>query len=107
MTTTRTTSLGRIVALEQLLVNLVINSRDAIEGTGSVAIGTMKSCPRTIVHDDPAHRGWFQVADAGSDISDDDMCPQSAGSIFVESTVGAGTNMAIALPSGPGTVPTD
>lgn len=117
--------------LEQVLVNLVINSRDAIEGTGSVTISTMTSCPRTIVHDDPTPCGWFQIADTGTGISDEVMprifdpyfstkpaetstglglatiygiISQSGGSIFVESTVGAGTSMTVALPSGPGTI---
>jgi PAS domain S-box-containing protein len=113
--------------IEQVLVNLVVNSRDSIDSAGSITVSTTTVDPVAAVHDVIVPSGWLQVSDTGSGITDDvlphifdpyfstkppdvgtglglatiyGIVSQSGGAIFVESTVGAGTTMTVALPRG-------
>ena len=114
--------------LEQVVLNLVVNSRDAIQGTGSITVTTAVEDPSGITHDLEGPFGWIQVIDTGEGIPDDiqprifdpffstkaagegtglglatiyGIVSQSGGSIFVDSHVGEGTSMTIALPAAP------
>ena len=114
--------------LEQVVLNLVVNSRDAIETTGSVTVSTSAEDPTGMAHDFPGPCGWLQVADTGSGIPSDvrphifdpffstkpretgtglglatiyGIVSQSGGSIFVDSTVDVGTTMTVMLPADP------
>jgi two-component system, cell cycle sensor histidine kinase and response regulator CckA len=113
--------------LEQVVLNLVVNGRDAIEATGSITVTTTADEPAGLVHDIPVASGWLQVTDTGSGIPDDvkpnifdpffttkppeagtglglatiyGIVTQSGGSIIVDSTVGVGTTFTVALPAG-------
>jgi signal transduction histidine kinase len=57
---------GRPDALQQILMNLRLNARDAIDGAGEVRIETRS---------DPARSGWIQlvVEDSGRGMSSDDL----------------------------------
>jgi PAS domain S-box-containing protein len=112
--------------LDQVLVNLVVNSRDAIVATGSITVSTKTNDPAGVAHDVHGASGWLQVSDTGVGIADDVMplifdpffstkppdrgtglglatiygiVSQSGGSIFVESAAGVGTTMTLALPA--------
>ena len=116
--------------LEQVLLNLVVNSRDAIDTTGSITVRTSTDEPAGVVHDFRVASSWLQVADTGAGIPDDvlplifdpffttkppetgtglglglglatiyGIVSQSDGSIFVDSTLGIGTTMTLALPA--------
>ena len=114
--------------LEQVLLNLVVNSRDAIETTGTITVRTTSDAPAGVLHDVRIASGWLQVTDTGAGIPEDALphifdpffstkppetgtglglatiygiVSQSGGSIFVDSTLGAGTTMTLALPSSP------
>lgn len=111
--------------LEQVVINLVVNSRDAIDTTGSITIRTSVGIPASVVHRVDAGSGWLQVSDTGSGIPDDvrphifdpffttktpetgtglglatiyGIVSQSDGAIFVDSAVGVGTTVSVALP---------
>ena len=113
---------------EQVVLNLVVNSRDAIKGTGSITVTTAVEDPTGITHDLGGPYGWLQVIDTGGGIPDEirprifdpffstkapgegtglglatiyGIVSQSGGSIFVDSHVGEGTSMTIALPATP------
>lgn len=113
--------------VEQVLLNLVVNGRDAIDATGSITVSTTAEAPAGVVHDVRVSAGWLQVTDTGSGIPDDVMphifdpffttkspetgtglglatiygiVTQSGGSILVDSTVGVGTTFTVALPAG-------
>ena len=110
---------------EQVLLNLVVNSRDAIEERGSISIRTLNEAPANVVHEIRTPSGWLEVTDTGSGIPTHiqphifdpffstkpldegnglglattyGIVAQSGGSIFVESTVGVGTTMTVVLP---------
>ena len=113
--------------LEQVLVNLVINSDDAIDTVGTITISTTTVDPIRGEHETrPAPTAWLQVADTGSGIPDEvrphifdpffstkapeagsglglatayGIISQSGGNIFVDSSP-AGTTMTVALPAG-------
>jgi two-component system cell cycle sensor histidine kinase/response regulator CckA len=112
--------------LEQVVVNLVVNSRDAMGGTGSITITTTTQDPTGGTSDMKGDFGWLRVVDTGSGIPADvlphifdpffstkapgkgtglglatiyGIVSQSGGSIFVDSTVGVGTTMTVALPA--------
>ena len=112
--------------LEQVLLNLVVNSRDAIDTSGTVTVSTSTDEPPAVVHDVRVASGWLQVTDTGAGIPDDAMplifdpffstkpreeatglglatiygiVSQSGGSIIVDSTLGMGTTMTVALPA--------
>ena len=114
--------------VEQVVVNLVVNSRDAIDGPGTIMLNTTTSDPGGGVHDVRLPSGWLQVTDTGSGISEDvlprifdpyfttkppemgtglglatiyGIISQSDGLIFVDSKVGVGTTMTVALPREP------
>ena len=57
--------------LEQVLLNLVVNSRDAIDGAGTITVSTTIEEPPDVVHDVRVASGWLQVADTGIGIPDD------------------------------------
>lgn len=111
--------------LEQVLLNLVVNSRDAIEGSGSISVRTLNEAPANAVHEIRTPSGWLEVTDTGSGIPKHvqphifdpffstkpidkgtglglattyGIVAQSGGSIFVESTVDVGTTMTVVLP---------
>ncbi|MBA3405086.1 MAG: PAS domain-containing protein [Gemmatimonadaceae bacterium] len=111
--------------LEQVLLNLVVNSRDAITGSGSITICTSIESPVGLIHDVRGESGWLQVADTGAGIPADvrphifepfyttkppetgtglglatihGIIMQSGGAIFVDSASDAGTTMSVALP---------
>ena len=111
--------------LEQVLVNLVVNSRDAIDGSGTVTLRTTSEDPTGGASDLDGNFGWLQVIDTGSGIPPHvlprifdpffstkapgtgtglglatiyGIVSQSGGSIFVDSTLGKGTTMSVALP---------
>ncbi|MHB8468610.1 MAG: two-component system sensor histidine kinase NtrB [Gaiellaceae bacterium] len=113
---------------EQVLINLVVNARDAVGVAGSITIGTMTDEPPGVEHDVRVPCGWLQVTDDGAGIPDDvrphifepfyttkppevgtglglatihGIVAQSGGSIFVDSTPGVGTTMSVALPTQP------
>jgi signal transduction histidine kinase len=112
--------------LEQVLTNLVVNSRDAIDETGSITVSTTTDGPAGVAHDVRGAAGWLQVADTGSGIPTDvrpnifdpffstkgpeagtglglatiyGIVSQSGGTIVVDSTVGVGTTMTVVLPA--------
>lgn len=112
--------------LEQVLVNLVVNSRDAIDKIGSITVSTTKDCPAAVAHDLAIPAGWLQVTDTGCGIPPDvrphifdpffstkppgtgtglglatiyGIVSQSGGSVVVDSTPDVGTTMTIALPA--------
>jgi len=112
--------------LEQVLLNLVVNSRDAIGTTGSITVSTAADAPSGVDHHFERPAGWLQVADTGSGIPADVMphifdpffstkpvetgtglglatiygiVSQSGGAIYVDSAVGTGTTMTIAVPA--------
>ncbi|MGZ8740371.1 MAG: two-component system sensor histidine kinase NtrB [Gaiellaceae bacterium] len=112
--------------LEQVLLNLVVNSRDAIDATGSITVSTTGAAPGGVAPEAAGHFGWLQVTDTGSGIPDEvrphifdpffstkppeertglglatiyGIVSQSGGSTFVDSTVGIGTTMTVALPA--------
>ena len=114
--------------LEQVVLNLAVNSRDAIQGTGSITVTTAVEDPTGITHDLSGRFGWLQVIDTGVGIPDEirprifdpffstkapgegtglglatiyGIVSQSGGSIFVDSRVGEGTSMTVALPADP------
>lgn len=115
--------------LEQVVINLVVNSRDSIDERGTVTITTTSHDPSPVAHDVQGPFGWLQVMDTGSGIPPEvlprifdpffstkaagegsglglatiyGIVTQSGGSIFVDSTVGEGTKMTVALPGAPG-----
>ena len=119
--------------LEQVLVNLVVNSRDAIEGPGEVTVSTSSNNPGVAPQEVEGPCGWLQVSDTGCGIPDDvrrrmfdpffstksvgtgtglglatiyGIISQSGGSIFVESKVDVGTRMTVVLPADPLRLPT-
>lgn len=112
--------------MEQVVLNLAVNSRDAIKETGSITIKTAAEDPTGISHDLAGPFGWLQVSDTGMGIPEDirprifdpffstkapgegtglglatiyGIVSQSGGSIFVDSQVGEGTSMTVALPA--------
>jgi PAS domain S-box-containing protein len=112
--------------LEQVLLNLVVNSRDAIDTTGAITVSTTPDEPAGVVHDVRVASAWLQVTDTGTGIPEAllplifdpffstkaretgaglglatiyGIVSQSGGSITVDSTVGAGTTMTVALPA--------
>ena len=112
--------------LEQVLLNLVVNSRDAIDGTGTITVSTTIDPPADVGHDVRVSSGWLRVTDTGAGIPEDvlplifdpffstkppdagtglglatiyGIVSQSGGTIIVDSTLGAGTTMAVALPA--------
>ena len=115
--------------LEQVALNLVVNARDATDAPGSITISTLTESPKGIVHDLAGPLGWLQVQDTGTGIPEAilprifdpffstkptgigtglglatiyGIVSQSGGSIFVDSTVGKGTTMSVAIPAQPG-----
>lgn len=114
--------------LEQMVLNLVVNSRDAIEGSGSVTITTSVENPAGIKHGLGGSFAWIQVVDTGMGIPEEirshifdpffttkgpgggtglglatlrGIVSQSGGAVYVDSQEGEGTTMTIALPSAP------
>lgn len=114
--------------IEQVLVNLVVNSRDAIHPPGEVRVVTASDDPLGTPHEADDPRGWLQVVDTGSGIPDDvrkrmfdpffstkaagtgtglglatiyGIISQSGGVISVDSTLDVGTTMTVALPADP------
>lgn len=114
--------------IEQVVLNLVVNARDAIEASGSITVTTANDVPDEVTHDEPRAFGWLQVRDSGSGIPEDirphifdpffttkaaetgtglglattyRIVTQSGGSIIVDSAVSAGTTMTVALPRSP------
>jgi two-component system cell cycle sensor histidine kinase/response regulator CckA len=112
--------------LERVLLNLVVNSRDAIETTGSITVSATTDEPAGVMHDIRVASSWLQVTDTGAGIPEDvlplifdpffstkppetgtglglatiyGIVSQSGGSIFVDSTLGVGTTMTLALPA--------
>lgn len=109
--------------LEQVLINLVVNSRDATNGSGVITIGTAHGGAGGLTTDVPS--GWLYVTDNGCGIPRElivkifepffttkphetstglglatiyGIVSQSGGSIFVDSTVDVGTTITVAIP---------
>lgn len=114
--------------LEQVVLNLVVNSRDAIQGKGSITVGTAVENPTGNSQDLDGLFGWIQVVDTGSGIPEHirprifdpffstkapgegsglglatiyGIVSQGGGSIFVDSSEGEGTSITVALPAAP------
>lgn len=114
--------------LEQVVLNLVVNSRDAIGTSGLITISTATEDPMELIPPTDERYGWVTVTDDGSGIPDHvlphifdpfystkpkgegsglglatiyGIVTQSGGSAFVESTPGQGTVMRVALPAEP------
>ena len=112
--------------LEQVLLNLVVNGRDAIEHEGSITIRTLKTPPAGLGHGVTGESAWLQITDTGSGIPDDvlphifepffstkppdagtglglatiyGIVSQSGGDIYVDSTPDVGTCMTVSLPA--------
>lgn len=112
--------------LEQVLLNLIVNGRDAINPPGAITISSMNDAPADVTHDVRVRSGWLQVTDTGSGIPEDvrpyifdpffstkppeagtglglatiyGIVSKSGGSIYVDSAVGVGTTMTVALPA--------
>ena len=112
--------------LERVIINLLLNSRDAIDTTGSITLNTTTESPPGITHTSEAPTGWLQVTDTGSGIPANALphifepffstkppeqgtglglatihgiVAQSGGDIFVDSTPGRGTTMTIVFPA--------
>jgi PAS domain S-box-containing protein len=118
--------------LERVITNLVVNSRDAIEATGSITLSTTTETPHGVLHAIPASGlGWFRVTDTGSGIPASALphifepffstkppeqgtglglatihgiVSQSGGEIFVDSTP-HGTTMTVGLPAAASAAP--
>jgi PAS domain S-box-containing protein len=113
--------------VEQILLNLIVNGRDAIDAHGSITVTTMKDAPAGVTHDVVERSGWLQVTDTGAGIPEDvrphifdpffstkppekgtglglatvyGIISECGGSILVDSTIGVGTTMTLALPAG-------
>jgi two-component system, cell cycle sensor histidine kinase and response regulator CckA len=112
--------------LEQVLVNLIVNGHDAIDGVGTITISTTTIDPVRGEHDARVTpTGWLQVSDTGSGIPAEvvprifepffstkapeagsglglatahGIVSESGGDILVD-TSPAGTTMTIALPA--------
>ena len=107
-------------------MNLIANSRDAIATAGSITFATTVEPPPGHTNEQGQTGGWFQVTDTGSGITPEALphifepffstkpqaegtglglaiiqgiVSQSGGDIFVESTLGTGTTMTVALPA--------
>jgi signal transduction histidine kinase len=114
------------VQLEQVILNLVVNSRDAIVADGTITIRTSADAPAGLVHGVTEDSAWLQVVDTGSGIPEDiapkifepffstklpeagtglglatiyGIVSQSGGDIYVDSKVGTGTSMTVVLPA--------
>jgi signal transduction histidine kinase len=112
--------------LEQVVLNLVVNGRDAIDGIGTITISTTTGKPAGLTRNPDVPSGLLLVSDTGSGIAADvrplifdpffstkphetgtglglatihEIVSQSGGSIIVDSTVGAGTTMTVVLPA--------
>lgn len=112
--------------LEQVIVNLIVNSRDAMQDGGSITLSTSTQDPTGGPNDIEGSFGWLQVVDTGSGIPPEvlprifdpffstkargagtglglatiyGIVSQSGGAILVDSTVGEGTTMTVALPT--------
>ncbi len=112
------------VALEQILINLATNARDAMPGGGSLIVTVSREAPRGARVPEGLH-GWLIVEDTGHGMSDEvrarvfdpffttkppelgsglglamvyGLVRQQQGSIELASTRGAGTTVAIRLP---------
>lgn len=115
--------------LEQVALNLVVNARDATDTPGSITVCTTTESPPGLAHEMTGPLGWLLVKDTGAGIPDEilprifdpffstkpsgigtglglatiyGIVSQSGGSIFVDSTVGHGTTMSVAIPAQPG-----
>jgi PAS domain S-box-containing protein len=112
--------------LEQVILNLTLNARDAIEQVGTITIRTSADPPPGLAHDTVDDSAWLQVVDTGSGIPEDvepnifepffstkpaevgtglglatiyGIVSQSGGDIYVETAVGEGTSMTVVLPT--------
>jgi PAS domain S-box-containing protein len=117
--------------LEQVVLNLVANARDALTGGGTITMSVSRRAPETRRHelDLPPEAVWLTVTDDGAGMSDEVMAhmfepffttkepargtglglatvhgvvSQSGGRIFVDSAVGAGTTFAVVFPRAEG-----
>jgi two-component system cell cycle sensor histidine kinase/response regulator CckA len=117
--------------MEQVVLNLTVNGRDAIEDGGTITIRTSTDAPNGLEHSFFGDSAWLQVIDTGSGIPEDiaprifepffttkspetgtglglatiyGVVSQSRGDVHVDSTVGIGTTMTVVLPArGPST----
>jgi signal transduction histidine kinase len=113
--------------MEQVVLNLTVNSRDAIEHGGTITIRTSTDAPAGLAHRFVGDSAWLQVIDTGSGIPENiapkifepffttkppeagtglglatiyGIVSQSRGDVHVDSTVGVGTSMTVVLPAG-------
>jgi signal transduction histidine kinase/CheY-like chemotaxis protein len=118
---------GDPAQLEQVVLNLVANARDALPDGGSIRVTTSGARPARFVQepDVPRDAVWLVVADDGAGMSSEvkahlfepffttkapskgtglglatvhGIVAQSGGRIYVDSALGEGTSFAIALP---------
>ncbi len=86
--------------LEQVMINLVVNARDAMDGKGdlTVHVGTETTSEKTLVSGDTQPPGdWVTIAveDTGSGISKDNLA-RIFDPFFTTKAVGAGTGLGLA-----------
>lgn len=113
--------------MEQILLNLTVNSRDAIGSEGTITIRTSTAAPCDLVRGVTTDSAWLQVIDTGAGIPEDiaqaifepffstkpaetgtglglatvyGILSQSRGDIYVDCAVGVGTCMTVVLPAG-------
>lgn len=86
--------------LEQVMINLVVNARDAMDGRGdlTVEVGTETTSEKTLLSGDTQPPGdWVTIAvkDTGSGISKDNIA-RIFDPFFTTKAVGAGTGLGLA-----------
>lgn len=97
--------LGNIVQIQQMLINLVINARDAMDNTGTINITVKNTIQNTDAYCDSCHqpiKGSFftvSVSDSGSGIDEENL-KRIFTPFFTTKEVGKGTGMGLSVVHG-------